>query len=271
MAHSSLEALAQEIIRCARCPRLVSWRKEAALRKPRRYGDWEYWAKPVPGFGDPQARLLIVGLAPAAHGANRTGRMFTGDRSGDWLYGALYEFGFASQPTSRHRDDGLRLRDCYITAVLRCAPPGNKPLPSELLQCRPFLLGELELLHRLRVVIALGRIAYEGVIKAFRERQQLIVSSRPETKEDVLSISSTPAPGLSGPSVPSTPVPGKKTNRPADMRLPRFAHGVEIALTPRITLLTSYHPSQQNTFTGKLTRPMFHAVFRRARELLDSE
>lgn len=269
MTHSSLEALAQAIVRCTRCPRLVSWREEAALRRPRRYRDGEYWAKPVPGFGDPHARLLVVGLAPAAHGANRTGRMFTGDRSGDWLYRALYEYGFASQPTARHRDDGLRLHDCYITAVLRCAPPGNKPLPSELLQCRPFLLGELELLPRLRVVIALGRIAYDGVIKAFRERERLIHSSESESEGNILSLSSTHAPGLILPSGPS--VSGEKTNRRVRMKLPRFAHGTEVVLTPRITVLASYHPSQQNTFTGKLTRPMFHAVFRRARELLDEE
>lgn len=266
---SRLDALACEIVRCTRCPRLVRWREEAALRKPRRYLGWEYWAKPVPGFGDPHARLLIVGLAPAAHGANRTGRMFTGDRSGDWLYRALYEYGFASQPTAHHRDDGLRLHDCYITAVLRCAPPENKPLPSELLQCRPFLLGELELLRRVRVVIALGRIAYDGVIKAFRERQQLIPSSDRETEEDILS--SAHARRLIVPSGLSTSVPGEKTNRRGHVKPPPFAHGTEIALTPHITVLASYHPSQQNTFTGKLTRSMFHAVFGRARELLDGE
>jgi uracil-DNA glycosylase len=197
--------------------------------------------------------------------------MFTGDRSGDWLYRALYEYGFASRPTARYRDDGLRLHDCYITAVLRCAPPENKPLPAELLQCRPFLLSELELLHRLRVVIALGRLAYDGVIKAIREREQLIHSSDPETKKEIPSVSSAHARELIVSSGLSTAVSGEKRNHRAHMKPPRFAHGIEIALTPQITVLASYHPSQQNTFTGKLTESMFHAVFGRARELLDGE
>jgi uracil-DNA glycosylase family 4 len=228
---SKLAELRAEIVACRRCPRLVWWREEAARRKPARYREWDYWAKPVPGFGDPQARLLIVGLAPAAHGANRTGRMFTGDRSGEWLYRMLHRFGFADRPESRHREDGLRLRDCYITAALRCAPPHNKPRPEELRQCRPFLEREWELLENVRVVVALGQIAYATVRAVVRALSAAEANAR--------------------------------------ATFPRFRHGLELAVMPTVTLLTSFHPSQQNTFTGKLTEPMFEAIFRRARELVN--
>ncbi len=222
-----LEKLQARIIRCRMCPRLVAWREEVARVKVRRYREEEYWGKPIPGFGDPQARLLLVGLAPAAHGGNRTGRMFTGDRSGDWLYGALHAFGFASQPASVHRDDGLALRDAYVTAAVRCAPPANKPTPGEMDTCRPYLVRELGLLQRVRVVVALGKIAFDSYLRA---RQEL----------------------------------GLEVPRP----LPRFGHGKAYRLSGGVTLIASYHPSQQNTLTGRLTRAMFHSVFRKARGLL---
>jgi uracil-DNA glycosylase family 4 len=220
----SLAAVNAQVIRCRRCPRLVEHRELTARVKRRQFADWVYWGRPVPGFGDPAARLFIVGLAPAAHGGNRTGRIFTGDRSGDWLYDALYEFGFANQPTSVHRDDGLRLTDCYIAAAVRCAPPDNKPEPSEFDACRPYLLEELRLLTRVRVVVALGKIAFDQYLKACRE--------------------------LGRPRVSPAPV---------------FSHGATYRLPWGVTLIGSYHPSQQNTFTGKLTRGMFHRVFRAAR------
>jgi len=198
----------------------VRWRERVAREKKREFRDWDYWGKPVPPFGDPRARLLVVGLAPAAHGGNRTGRMFTGDSSGDWLYAALHKFGFANQATSTDRTDGLRLRDCYITAAARCAPPDNKPTTAELDRCRPYLEAEIGLLARVRVVVTLGRIAHE----AFRK-----------------------AAGLG--------------------RLP-FGHGVETRLPDGTILITSYHPSRQNTNTGKLTRAMWERIFRRARALL---
>lgn len=226
----ALKELEREIIRCGRCPRLVAWREEVAERKPRRYHHWAYWGRPVPGFGDPRARLLIVGLAPAAHGANRTGRMFTGDRSGDWLYRALHRFGFANQPTSAHRDDGLRLIDCYITAAVRCAPPGNKPSAEEVKNCRPYLVDEVRWLDRLRVILALGRIAFDASLAVIRHLGWWSCLERPA-----------------------------------------FGHGAEYRLTDHLTLMSSYHPSQQNTFTGRLTEPMFHAIFHRIRQLLDGQ
>lgn len=186
-----------------------------------------YWARPLPGFGDPKARLLIVGLAPAAHGGNRTGRIFTGDRSGDWLYETLYAFGFSSQPNSVHRDDGLKLKDCYITAAVRCAPPANKPAKEEFEKCRPYLIQELRLLKNVCVALALGKIAFDSFLKAYQEN---------------------------GGSVPKP--------------RPQFRHGGSIQLRPDLTLIASYHPSQQNTFTGKLTRKMFHEVFRKAKKFL---
>ena len=224
---SRLRILQQTIISCRQCPRLVTYRQEVARTKVRRFREFDYWAKPLPGFGDPHARLLIVGLAPAAHGGNRTGRIFTGDRSGDWLYGALYRFGFASRPDSVSREDGMRLRNCFITATVRCAPPGNKPLPEEFLRCRPYLVQELQLLTQVRVVVALGKIAQEGYLNACRELGRSIPKPRPA-----------------------------------------FGHGLVHQLPWGVTLIASYHPSQQNTFTGKLTHPMFDAIFSKARDAL---
>ncbi|TRZ98014.1 MAG: uracil-DNA glycosylase [Nitrospiraceae bacterium] len=224
---SRLSVLQQTITACRQCPRLVTHREQVAHVKIRRFRDCDYWGRPVPGFGSSTARLLIVGLAPAAHGGNRTGRMFTGDRSGDWLYRALHAAGFAGQPHSISRDDGMRLRDCYITAAVRCAPPGNKPLPEEFDQCRPFLAEELRLLARVLVVVALGRIAFEGYLKACREL-------------------------------------GHPLPRPR----PAFGHGKVHHLPWGVTLIGSYHPSQQNTFTGRLTAPMLNAVFIKARKAL---
>ncbi len=215
------------VVACRRCPRLVAHREAVAAAKRRQFRADTYWGRPVPGFGDHAARVLIVGLAPAAHGANRTGRMFTGDRSGDWLYAALHATGFANQPTATHAADGLVLRDVFITATARCAPPANKPTPDEIASCRPFLVRELALLPALRVVVCLGGIALHGFLPAW---------------------------AAAGRAVP----------RPR----PAFAHGAEQPLADGVTLLCSYHPSQQNTFTGRLTRPMLEAVFLRARALL---
>jgi len=222
----SLAALHASIVSCRRCPRLVAWREEAARTKVKRFAREEYWGKPLTGFGDPGARLLLVGLAPAAHGGNRTGRMFTGDESGNWLVCALHLAGFANQAVSLHREDGLELNDCYIVAALRCAPPENKPLPVEMLNCRPFLLEEIGLLHRVRVVVGLGKIGFEAGLKAYRDLGRVGFSA-----------------------------------------IPRFAHGAVYRFDD-LTFIASYHPSQQNTFTGKLTRPMFNAVFRKARKYL---
>jgi uracil-DNA glycosylase family 4 len=223
MAADSLEAVSAEIINCRRCPRLVAWREQVAGEKTARFRDWEYWGRPVPGFGDPDARLLVVGLAPAAHGGNRTGRVFTGDRSGDWLFAAMHRAGFASQPTSISRDDGLRLTGAYVSAIVRCAPPANKPLPEERASCLPYFQRELALLRDLRVILCLGSYALDGVSVALGLRPR-----------------------------------------------PKFGHAAEIALPDGRTILCSFHPSQQNTFTGKLTEAMFDAVFARARELADS-
>lgn len=224
----SLAALSDRVVQCRACPRLVAWRERVAREKKRAFRDWDYWGRPVPGFGDPRARLLIVGLAPAAHGANRTGRMFTGDASGSWMYEALHRFGFANQPNSLSLDDGLRLTDCYLTAAARCAPPANKPTSEELRRCRTFLAAERQLLPRLRVVMGLGRIGYEAWLKASEWWSRLAPRERPV-----------------------------------------FAHGAEATLPDGILLITSYHPSQQNTNTGRLTRAMWHGVFRRARGILD--
>ena len=225
----SFERLANEVHACRRCPRLVEWREVSAAAPPRRFQGDEYWARPVSGFGDPEARLAIVGLAPAAHGANRTGRMFTGDRSGEWLYAAMHRAGYASRPDSVDREDGLRLHDAYVTAVVRCAPPANRPSPAERDECLPYLVRELALLRRCQTILALGAFAWDGALR-----------------------------GLAG--------LGAEPPRPR----PRFGHGAE-ATVGGWTLLGSYHPSQQNTFTGKLTVPMFDAVFTRARAALDGK
>jgi uracil-DNA glycosylase family 4 len=216
----SLAALTAEIVQCRQCPRLVAWREQVATEKRAAYADWPYWGRPVPGFGDPAARVVVVGLAPAAHGGNRTGRVFTGDRSGDWLYSALWRAGFANQSESVSADDGLRLSGAYVLAAVRCAPPANKPAPDERDRCLPYLRRELDLLADVRVVVVLGQFAYQVMA-------------------------------------------GELGVRPR----PRFGHGVE-ALSPRgPVILCSYHPSQQNTFTGVLTQPMLDAVFVRARAL----
>lgn len=215
------------VVSCVKCPRLVKYIRNVAKEKKRMYADWNYWGKPVPSFGDASARLLLIGLAPAAHGANRTGRMFTGDRSGEWLYGTLYKFGFCNHPDSTRKDDRLELNDCYITAAVRCAPPDNKPLPQEFANCRPYLADEMRALKNVKVFVALGLIAMKEFFKAWKEM-------------------------------------GNEIPRPA----PKFSHGAEIKLNEKQILMCSYHPSQQNTFTGKLTREMFHSIFRRARELV---
>jgi len=222
-----VEDLNTTIIRCKQCPRLVRWRAAVAKKPPRRYLGQTYWARPVTGFGDPEAALLIVGLAPAANGGNRTGRIFTGDESGNWLYEALYEFGFSNQPDSVRRDDGLRLKNCYITAAVRCAPPANKPARDEFERCRPYLVQELKLFKNVRVVLALGKIAFDSFLKAYQEHGGSIPKPRPQ-----------------------------------------FRHGGLVQLGPDLTLIASYHPSQQNTFTGKLTKKMFHEVFKKAQKLL---
>ena len=225
-----IEVLNDEIVDCRRCPRLVEHRERIAQEKRRAYRDWTYWGKPVPGFGDPRARLLLIGLAPAAHGANRTGRMFTGDRSGDWLYRALHRAGFASQPGSTDAGDGLELRDAYITAAARCAPPDNKPTRVEIESCRTYLVREVSLLERVKVILALGKIGFEAAVRVLVEL-------------------------------------GADYPRPA----PRFAHGGVVRLGRGYpVILSSFHPSQQNTQTGRLTEAMLDRVMARARELLGS-
>jgi len=221
-----MERLQHRITECRRCPRLVAWREEVARDKRAAFRNEEYWGRPVPSFGDPRARVLVVGLAPAAHGANRTGRMFTGDRSGDWLCRALHRAGFANQPTSDNRNDGLRLTDLFVTAAVRCAPPANKPTPAERNACAPWLDAELDLLDRVRVFVALGSFAWSQTLRILGARGHVI------------------------------PVPR-----------PRFGHGEEVALDRGLMLVGSYHPSQQNTFTGKLTEEMFDTVWARARQL----
>ncbi len=224
MPLATLKTLHNTIITCRKCPRLVAWREQVACEKRAAFRDQTYWGRPVPGFGDAHARVLLCGLAPAAHGGNRTGRVFTGDRSGDWLYGALHRAGFSNQPTSTHRKDGLRLKDCYITAGVRCAPPGNHPTPEERDQCLPYLVQEMKLLRRVRVVICLGAFAWDVALRAMRELGH---------------------------------VPSKK---------PRFGHGMESPVGNYV-LLGCYHPSQQNTFTGRLTEVMLDAILGRARTL----
>lgn len=227
-AQDSLVALNQTIVRCTACKRLTIHREHIAAARKREFARWSYWGKPVPGFGDHNARLLIVGLAPAAHGANRTGRMFTGDSSGDWLYEALHRFGFADQARSVSRDDGLTLTDCYITAAARCAPPGNKPTAEEFNTCRPFLESEMRLLSNVAVTLVLGQLAHRWWLAAAGWWSRLPPTQRP-----------------------------------------RFAHASLSTLPDGMKLLSSYHPSRQNTNTGKLTRRMWYSVFRRARSLVE--
>ena len=220
-----LDELRQRIVACTRCPRLVQWREQAAREKRAAFRDQEYWGRPVPGFGDPAARVLVCGLAPAAHGGNRTGRVFTGDRSGDFLYAGLHRAGFANQPTSTHRNDGLRLIDCYVSACVRCAPPVNRPTPQERDNCLPYLADELRGLANVRVILCLGAFAWDGA-----HRVTGLLSCHPAYKE-------------------------------------RFRHGAETDAAGRYVLLGCYHPSQQNTFTGRLTAAMLDTVLGRARQL----
>ncbi len=217
---SDLAAVERRVIGCRRCPRLVEWREQVAREKRAAFATEDYWGRPVPGFGDPRARVYVLGLAPAAHGGNRTGRVFTGDRSGDWLYAAMHRTGFANQPTSERAGDGLRLRDAFVGAAVRCAPPANKPLPQERDNCLPYAAEELRLMPRVRVIVCLGAFAWDCAARLFEVRPK-----------------------------------------------PRFAHGAEYAIDGGPVMLGTFHPSQQNTFTGKLTEEMLDAVFVRAREL----
>lgn len=231
MSESSTElrVLNEEIVACRKCSRLVKYREKVAREKRRAYREWEYWGKPVPGFGDAKAQLLVLGLAPAAHGANRTGRMFTGDRSGDFLYAALHKAGFANQPTSLHRSDGLQLTNAYITATCRCAPPDNKPLPREILNCRNYLEREIEILKP-KAILALGKIAWDGYLDILKQRG--VISSRAQYK---------------------------------------FAHGAEAEIAPGTPRLYGvYHPSQQNTQTGRVTPAMYAKVLANIRRFLES-
>ena len=222
-----LRVLEQRVVSCTQCPRLIQHCRRVAREKRRAFRDWEYWGRPVPGFGDPHAALLILGLAPAAHGANRTGRVFTGDRSGDFLYALLHRAGFASQPTSTHRKDGLQLLNAYISATVRCAPPANKPLPREILNCRPFLESELDILRH-KAILALGKVAFDGYLRLLQNRGQIPRASAF-----------------------------------------RFTHGAEVPFSAGLPrLFASYHPSQQNTQTGRLTPTMFMKVLRRIRGFL---
>jgi uracil-DNA glycosylase family 4 len=246
LPYQDVATLMSDLTRCGQCPRLVAWRELVAESKVKRYADQLYWGRPVPSLGDPNARLLLVGLAPAAHGGNRTGRMFTGDRSGDWLYRALHKAGFANQPESTCLSDGLYLKDCYITAVAHCAPPDNKLLPAEMASCRPHLTTELALLRNVKVIIALGKVAWDAILK------EPALSWPPEkTKTEKIKTEKTE----------------KAKKREAK---PAFGHGLVYELNGGLTLIGSYHPSQQNTFTGRLTEPMFDHVFALARKQLNA-
>ncbi len=238
---TSLEDLARRVTACRRCPRLVRWREEVARQKRAAYREDDYWGLPVPSFGDPAARLVIVGLAPGAHGANRTGRMFTGDRSGDWLYRALHRVGLASQPDSVSRDDGLALRGAWITAAVRCAPPANRPTAAEQEACRPYLEDELRLLARATVIVALGRLAWDAALRTLRRLGLQIPSPKPAFAHGAEVLIGDPFEPRAG--------------------------GTASSLHRPVTLLGSYHPSQQNTFTGRLTEQMFDAIWRRAVQL----
>lgn len=232
MSATDLDAVSRAVVKCTKCPELRTYCRQVAAEKKRAYRDWTYWGKPVPAFGDPQARVMLVGLAPGAHGSNRTGRMFTGDASGDFLYPALHRAGFATQASAVSADDGLELRDCIITAALRCAPPQNKPTPEELRRCYPYLLREIDILDRVQVVVGLGLIGTKAAIGALKDSGFAI-----------------------------------------EPRVWKFGHGVEIAARKgerEITVIASFHPSRQNTNTGKLTAAMFDSIFTRARELLRS-
>lgn len=218
---NGLEILRDEVVRCRKCPRLVAWREEVARTKRTAFAHETYWGRPLPGFGDPEAHVIVLGLAPAAHGGNRTGRIFTGDRSGDWLFRALHRAGLANQPTSTHRDDGLHLDGAYVTAAVRCAPPANRPTPVERDNCLPYFVRELQLLRRARVIVCLGSFAWDAALRTLRELGQTV------------------------------------------RRKPRFGHAAEAVIGP-YTMIGSYHPSQQNTFTGRLTEAMLDDVFTRA-------
>jgi uracil-DNA glycosylase len=222
---TELDQLERQIVECRRCPRLVAWREDVARTRRAAFREEEYWGRPIPGFGDPEARVMVLGLAPAAHGGNRTGRIFTGDRSGDWLFAALYRVGIANQPLSRSREDGLQLTGCWVCAAVRCAPPANKPTPAERDNCLPYAVRELQLLPEARVIVCLGGFAWDAALRICRAS-------------------------------------GRDVSRPR----PRFGHGAE-ARVGELTLLGCYHPSQQNTFTGRLTEPMIDDVLTRAREL----
>ena len=235
-----MAALERELVDCRRCPRLVAWREQIARERKAAYAEQEYWGRPVPGFGDPRARVLVLGLAPAAHGANRTGRMFTGDRSGEFLYAAMWRAGLASQPASTARDDGLQLRDAWVSAAVRCAPPANKPTPQEREACLPWSVRELELLPRVRAILCLGAFAWDAALR---------LSATVES---------------SGGDENAAGVDGRVSPR---ARRPRFGHGAEHQRT-RYTLIGCYHPSQQNTFTGRLTEAMIDAVLARVCELV---
>lgn len=227
LPYADVRSMMSDLTRCQQCERLVQWRELVSEVKVKRYADQLYWGRPVPSLGDPNARVLLVGLAPAAHGGNRTGRMFTGDRSGDWLYRALHKAGFANQAESVNLSDGLCLKDCYISAVAHCAPPDNKLLPGEIVNCRPYFATELSLLKNVRVIIALGKVAWDAIL-----REPQFALPKGEAK-------------------------------------PKFGHGLVYELNEQVFLIGSYHPSQQNTFTGRLTEPMFDSVFERAKTLLE--
>lgn len=238
-SYETWTALQSEIVACRQCPRLVEWREQVAVQKVARFKDQAYWGKPIPGFGDLEARVLVVGLAPAAHGGNRTGRVFTGDASGDWLFRSLHRAGFANQPTSIHRDDGLQVQDCYISAVVRCAPPENKPTAAETQQCRIYLEREIALLSHLSVIVALGRFAFDQCWK-------LLGSAQNRSKHIQATSGSI-------------------------RRKPAFGHNQVYDLPLGRILLSSYHPSQRNTSTKLLTEPMLDAVFFRVRDLLKAK